>query len=121
MQFRTLGLRRAAERSLTVQSPEVRAVLTAYAAERRNAWVAAKTRSRSSMHGSRLTRFRPGPDVDALTVFKLALVPTIVLDDIDGTIRFEEYRAAGAARGFDGTPRCSSATSNARRPSIARR
>ena len=55
------------------------------------------------MHAIEVTRFRPWTDVDALTVFKLALVPTIVLDDIDRTIRFEEYRAAGAARGFDGT------------------
>jgi penicillin amidase len=101
VQMRTIGLRRAAERSLAVQSPELRAVLTAYAAGV-NAWVSANPLP-PEYGPLEVTRFRPWTDVDSLTVFKLALLPLIAFDDIDRTARFEEYRAAGAAQGFDGT------------------
>src|SRR5262245_52317884 len=99
--FRTLGLRRAAERSLPLQTRELRAVLTAYAAGV-NAWASANPLP-PEYGPLELTSFRPWTETDSLTVSKLATFPNVGLDDIERTLRFAAYQSAGASQGFDAT------------------
>ncbi len=100
VQTRTIGLRRAAERSLPAQSAEARAALSAYA-EGVNAWVA--SHPLPAQYGAlQLTRFAPWTPVDSLVIAK-AIAFSLSFDlDTDLTVIAQTYRAAGAAAGFDG-------------------
>ena len=69
VQLRTIGLRRAAERSLAAISPRTRAVLEAYA-EGVNACVAAHPLP-PEYGGLELTHFEPWTALDSVTVAKL--------------------------------------------------
>jgi penicillin G amidase len=100
VQARTIGLRRAAERSLPAQSVEGRAALSAYA-EGVNAWVS--FHPLPAQYGALgLTRFAPWTPVDSLVVAK-AIAFNLSFDlDTDLTVTAQTYRATGAAAGFDG-------------------
>jgi penicillin amidase len=100
VQLRTIGLRRAAERSLAVVSPEARAALEAYA-EGVNAWVDGHPLppEYAALH---LTRFQPWTAVDSVTVGKLIAFGLSFDLDLGRTQQLAAYQAAGAAGGFDG-------------------
>lgn len=100
VQIRTIGLRRAAERSLPVQSAEGRASLEAYAAGV-NTWVAGHTLP-AQYAALQITRFAPWTPVDSLVIGK-AIAFSLSFDlDIDLTLIAQAYQAAGAEAGFDG-------------------
>jgi penicillin G amidase len=99
VQLRMIGLRRAAERSLPLQSREMRAALTAYA-EGVNAYVQANPLP-PEYAALRLTRFRPWSELDSLASLKLFAFPGF--DELDRSLRLQAYQAAGANNGFDGT------------------
>lgn len=101
VQLRTIGLRRAAERSLAVISPAGRAALEAYA-EGVNAFVAANPLppEYAALH---LTRFQPWTAVDSLVVGKLVAFGLSFDLDLGLTQQLAAYQAAGAAAGFDGS------------------
>ncbi|HET6213036.1 MAG TPA: penicillin acylase family protein, partial [Micromonosporaceae bacterium] len=100
VETRTIGLRRAAERSLPVQSPEGRVALDAYAAGV-NAWAA--THPLPAQYAAlRLTAFAPWTPVDSVVIGK-AIAFNLSFDlDIDLTVIAQTYQAVGAAAGFDG-------------------
>src|SRR5438067_9688518 len=100
--LRTFGLRRAAERSLPIQSDRARAAGEAYA-EGVNAFL-----SRGLLPPEyvalELTRIPPWTVVDSIAVGKLiAFGLSFDLDDIDRTTALISFQKAGAALGFDGT------------------
>ncbi|MDR7298037.1 penicillin amidase [Pelomonas aquatica] len=100
VQFRTLGLRRAAERSLAALSPEARAALEAYA-RGVNAYVA--TRPLPLQYGAlELTRFAPWTPLDSVVIGKLFAADLSLQTDIDSTLALGAYQQAGAVAGFDG-------------------
>jgi penicillin amidase len=100
VQARTIGLRRAAERSLPVQSAEGRAALEAYAAGV-NAWVASNPLP-DRYAVLQVTRFEPWTPVDSLVIGK-AIAFSLSFDDDTGlTTIAQTYQAIGAAAGFDG-------------------
>jgi penicillin amidase len=100
VQARTIGLRRAAERSLPVQSAEAKAALAAYA-DGVNAWVA-RNPLPAQYAALGLTRFAPWTPVDSLVIAK-AIAFNLSFDlDTELTVVAQTYRAAGAAAGFDG-------------------
>jgi penicillin amidase len=100
VETRTIGLRRAAERSLPAQSPEGRAALEAYAAGV-NAWIAGHAPP-AQYDALRLTSVAPWTPVDSLVIGK-AIAFSLSFDlDIDLTETAQTYRAVGAAAGFDG-------------------
>jgi penicillin G amidase len=106
VQLRTLGLRRAAEASLPVQSQETRVWLEAYA-RGVNSYIldpanplppeyAALELTRASVH--------PWTALDSLTIAKgLAFGLSFDLSDIDLTTAFAAFSAAGSPTTFDGT------------------
>ena len=100
VQMRTIGLRRAAERSLPAQSPEVRATLQAYA-DGVNAF-AARHAPPPQYAALQLSRVAPWTPVDSLVVIKLIAFGLSFDLDIDRTLTAQAYRAAGAQAGFDG-------------------
>jgi len=101
IQTRTIGLRRAAERSLPVQSAEGRAALDAYTAGV-NAWLASHAPP-AQYAALQITRVAPWTPVDSLVIGK-AIAFSLSFDlDIDRTVVAQTYRAVGAAAGFDGT------------------
>ena len=101
VELRTIGLRRAAERSWDALSAEARLGLQAYAAGV-NAWVAAHALP-AEYSALEVTQFSPWMPVDSVVVGK-ALAFSLSFDlDIDATIDFVTYQATGAALGFDGS------------------
>lgn len=101
IELRTLGLRRAAERSLPLQSQRARALLQAYA-DGVNAWVA--SHPLPPEYGALgLSFFEPWSATDSLAVAKLLLFGQSFALDIDATVDLLSYRAAGKLLGFDGT------------------
>jgi penicillin G amidase len=100
VETRTIGLRRAAERSLPAQSPEGRAALQAYA-DGVNAWIAGHAPP-AQYAALRLTRVAPWTPVDSLVIGK-AIAFSLSFDlDLELTETAETYRAVGVAAGFDG-------------------
>ena len=100
VQVRTIGLRRAAERSLPVQSSEGRMALDAYA-EGVNAWVARHALP-AQYAALQITRVDPWTPVDSLVIGKAIAFSLSFELDIDLTIIAQTYLAVGAAAGFDG-------------------
>ncbi len=97
---RTIGLRRAAERGLPVQSAEGRAALEAYAAGV-NAWIGSNA-APAQYAALQLTRIAPWTPVDSLVIGK-AIAFNLSFDlDIDLTVTAQTYQAVGAQAGFDG-------------------
>jgi len=101
VQLRTIGLHRAAARSLPALSDAAREVLQAYA-DGVNAWVA--DHPLPPEYGLlELTAFRPWTPLDSVAVGKLqAFGLSFDLDDIDRTVALLAYQQAGQAAGFDG-------------------
>jgi penicillin G amidase len=101
--LRTVGLRRAAVRSLAAISPQSRAVLEAYA-NGVNAWLAANPLP-SEYAALELTKANvpPWTALDSMAILKLlAFGLSFDLIDIDNTLRLIAYQTAGAVAGFDG-------------------
>lgn len=105
LQFRTLGLRRAAAESLLVISPETRAWLTAYAAGV-NDWLAGVAGALPAEYQSLELTAAEIPlwtEVDTLTIIKgLAFGLSFDLQDLSLTEAWLSFQAAGAANNFDG-------------------
>ena len=102
-QLRTLGLRRAAVRSLAAISPESRTSLESYA-EGVNAWLAANPLP-SEYAALELTKANvpAWTELDSLSIMKLlAFGLSFDTNDITNTQRLIAYQTAGAALGFDG-------------------
>ncbi|GIF75007.1 penicillin acylase family protein [Asanoa siamensis] len=100
VEVRTIGLRRAAERSLPALSRETREALDAYAAGV-NAWTA--THALPAQYAAvRITRFAPWTPVDSLVIFKTIAFNLSFDLDIDLTVSADAYARAGAEAGFDG-------------------
>ena len=100
-QFRTIGLKRAADASWTAASTEVIEICTAYAAGV-NAWVASNPLP-AEYAALELTQFPAWQPVDALSVAKLiAAGLSLDLGDSSNTVALLTYDAVGKAAGFDG-------------------
>ena len=101
VELRTIGLRRAAERSLPLLSAESRAALEAYA-DGVNAWVAANPLP-PEYGFVEIASFAPWTPVDSLVIAK-AIAFSLSFDlDISSTQTLGTYQAAGSLLGFDGT------------------
>ena len=103
VQLRTLGVRRAAVRSMAAISPESRATLEAYA-DGVNAWLAANPLP-SEYAALELTKANvpSWTALDSLAISKLlSLGLSFETNDITNTQRLIAYQTAGAAAGFDG-------------------
>ena len=99
-QRRTLGLRRAAERSYAAASPSTRAVLEAYTLGV-NAWVQANPLP-PEYGALGLNAFQPWSPVDSLVIAKLIAFSLSFELDIARTVALQSYVQAGALLGFDG-------------------
>ncbi len=101
VELRTVGIRRAAERSLVVLSSRARAALDAYA-DGVNAYLASNPLP-PEYAALELTRTDPWTTLDSVAVSKLiAFGRSFDLMDIELTVTFGAYQQAGAAAGFDG-------------------
>jgi penicillin amidase len=101
VQLRTIGLHRAAARSLPALSDDARAVLAAYA-DGVNAWVA--DHPLPPEYGAlNLTQFRPWTALDSVAVAKLQAFGLSFNLDIELTTALLGYQQAGQAAGFDGS------------------
>jgi len=100
VQLRTIGLRRAAERTWQAATPRMRAALTAYA-EGVNAYSGG--RPPPPEYGAlELTAVATWTPIDSLVVAKLLSFQLSFDLDIDNTTSLQAYLAAGAEGGFDG-------------------
>ncbi|HEX6240631.1 MAG TPA: penicillin acylase family protein, partial [Polyangiales bacterium] len=101
VELRTFGIRRAAERSLTMLSPEARAGLSAYAAGV-NAWAGTNPLP-PEYQRLELTQFRPWSEIDSLSVLALlGFQLSFDVGDLRRTQVLQAYVAAGAQNDFDG-------------------
>jgi len=103
VQFRTLGLGRAAARSLANASPRIRAILEAYA-DGVNAFVAGHPLP-PEYGALSVGAFDPWEPLDTMKVVKILCLQQGVFNDLDVpyTTALLTYQAAGGALGFDGT------------------
>jgi penicillin G amidase len=100
VQYRTFGLRRAAERSLPLLRASTRDALDAYA-DGINAWVASHPLP-PEYAALGLDAFEPWTPLDSVTIGKwLSFLLSFGLD-IQTTLDYLAYTATGAALGFDG-------------------
>lgn len=100
VQLRTLGLRRAAEASLPLLSPQARADLAAYA-DGVNARVA--SHPLPPEYGLlELTGFEPWTPTDSVAIAKLVAFGLSFDLDVELTVNLLTYQQAGQALGFDG-------------------
>jgi penicillin amidase len=100
VQLRTIGLQRAAARSLPELSPAARDGLGAYA-DGVNAWVASHPLP-PEYAALELTRIRPWTALDSVAIGKLlAFGLSFDLSDIDLTLALLAYRITGPQAGFD--------------------
>src|SRR5213083_2158187 len=93
VQLRTLGLRRAAQRSYDAASPRLRAVLEAYA-EGVNARLQAQTSLPPEYGALALRRIAPWTPVDSIVIAKLIAFSLAFELDISRTVAFQSYVAA---------------------------
>ncbi|MBI1852119.1 MAG: penicillin acylase family protein [Planctomycetes bacterium] len=101
VQLRTLGIRRAAERSFAALSPRAQAAVQAYA-DGVNAWVT--THPLPPEYGAlEITHFEPWTPMDAVAVGKIIVFALSFSLDIDSTIALASCLMAGEALGFDGS------------------
>ncbi len=106
VQLRTLGLRRAAEASLPVQSQETRVWLEAYARGVNSYILDAANALPPEYAALELTRasIHPWTSTDSLTIAKgLAFGLSFDLSDIDLTTALAAFQAVGSPTTFDGT------------------
>lgn len=100
VQLRTIGLRRAAQRSLAALSLATRSSIAAYT-RGVNAWLAAHPLP-PEYGALELTRADAWTDTDSVVVAKLIAFSLSFDLDTDATIALQSYIAAGQALGFDG-------------------
>jgi len=100
VQLRTIGLRRAAVRSLAAMNPATRTAITAYT-RGVNAWLAANPLP-PEYFALELTRAAAWTEVDSVVVAKLIAFGLSFDLDIDATITFQTYLQAGQLLGFNG-------------------
>ena len=100
VQLRTIGLRRAATRSLSALSADAQAALEAYA-RGVNAWLAANPLP-PEYGALELSSVPPWTPTDSVVIGKLIAFSLSFDVDIDPTVTFQTYVAAGQALGFDG-------------------
>ena len=100
VQLRTIGLHRAAERSLAALSLRVRAAVEAYA-DGVNAFVAAHPLP-PEYGALELTQVEPWTPLDTVIVAKLIAFQRSFDLDIESTITLLTYQQAGQALGFNG-------------------
>lgn len=100
VQLRTLGLRRAAERSLAALSPGARAALDDYA-RGVNAYVSSHPLP-IQYAALELTKFAPWTPLDSVVIGKLFAAQLSLETDVDDTLALVAYQKAGALAGFDG-------------------
>ncbi|HSR51046.1 MAG TPA: penicillin acylase family protein, partial [Acidobacteriota bacterium] len=102
IQLRTLGLRRAAERSVDAYSPRTRRMVQAYA-DGVNAYLDEGNPLPPEYPALELTTVEPWTLLDTLTVAKgLAFGLSFDLDDIDRSVTLMTFQEAGELGGFDG-------------------
>nr|WP_225444400.1 penicillin acylase family protein [Pseudomarimonas arenosa] len=100
IQFRTLGLRRAAVASWQKQPDALRGALRAYA-DGVNAWLAQNDLP-LEYQALELTRARRWSPVDSLVIGKLLALQLSFDDETSYTARLGAYQQAGAVAGFNG-------------------
>ena len=100
VQLRTIGLRRAAQRSWEALLPRTRASLSAFA-RGVNAWLAANPLP-PEYGALALTRVDPWTEIDSVVIGKLIAFSLSFDLDVDPTVAFQSYVQAGLALGFDG-------------------
>jgi len=100
VQLRTMGLRRAAQRSYDAASARTRAALEAYA-QGINAWAQAHALP-PEYAALQLGAFDPWSPVDSVAIGKLIAFSLSFELDIPRTVALQSYVQAGAALGFDG-------------------
>jgi penicillin amidase len=100
VQLRTIGLRRAAQRSWAALSPATRVSISAYT-RGVNAWLAASPLPPEYV-ALELTRADAWTEVDSVVIAKLIAFGLSFELDIDNTIAYQSYLQAGQALGFDG-------------------
>jgi penicillin amidase len=103
VQFRTLGMRRAAEATLPLLSADARSALDAYA-QGVNAYIAANpllTPPEYTLLG--VTTIPPWTAVDSISIGKLIALSLSFDSDLDTTIALISDQTAGKIVGFDGT------------------
>lgn len=98
--LRTLGLRRAAERSLPALSEGTRAAIDAYT-EGVNAWLAAHPLPEEYV-ALEISEVAPWTPLDTVTIGKLLAFGLSFDLDVDLTTALASYQSAGAAQDFDG-------------------
>ena len=93
VELRTLGIRRAAERSLAVISPEARGAIDAYA-EGVNAYVSGSSTLPPEYQAIEITKFEPWTALDTITVAKsITFSLSFDVGDVDNTIALQTYTA----------------------------
>ncbi len=104
IQLRTIGLRRAAEKSLPIYSGEALSMLEAYSAGV-NAWLAeAQGNLPPEYQELEITQIPSWSLLDTVTIMKgIAFGLSFDLGDIERTDDYEAYLEAGQAQGFDGS------------------
>lgn len=101
VQLRTMGLRRAATRSWSVETDRVKSILQAYS-DGVNAYVASHSLP-PEYQALKLSTFEPWTPVDSLAAIKVLGFAESFQSDIQPTLDLLHYQAAGRALGFDGT------------------
>ena len=96
VQMRTIGLRRAAVRSVPMLSPRTRAVLQAYA-DGVNAYVASHPLPQQYA-AVEVSTFAPWTPVDSVVIGKLISFELSFDIDINPTLQMEAYVAAGSSK-----------------------
>jgi penicillin amidase len=92
IELRTIGLRRAAERSMKSYSPEMVAALQAFA-DGVNAWVRHSKQLPAQYAALETTRFEPWTALDSAVIGK-ALAANLSFDiDVEATLNYLEYQA----------------------------
>ena len=101
VQLRTIGLRRAAERSLPLQSSRMQAILQAYA-DGVNAYAISHPLP-PEYAALQVTKFDAWTPVDSLATIKLLAFGQSFQFDTQPTIALLSYQRGGKTLGFDGT------------------
>ena len=101
VQLRTLGLRRAAERSWAAAGPRLRDAVTAYTAGV-NAYLASGAPLPPEYGALKLTAVAPWTPVDTIVIGKLVAFQLSFDLDTEVTAELQAYVAGGAAAGIDG-------------------
>ncbi len=102
IRLRTLGFKRAAQRSLMAASAKTQALLQAYA-NGVNAWVSANPLP-LEYSNLELSQFKPWQPIDSVAVAKvIAFQLSNDLNEIDNTVALGTFQQVGQAAGFDGT------------------